>query len=91
MNKQGSAKFKYIKEVNVKFSKSKAIIGGSFVALPEKIKAKKAFVNIVNKDKKCFLWSLIASNHYKDIKRIEVSYYKKIFDFANKNAIIMGL
>ena len=72
--------FTGIIKMDVKLSKSKNIYGGSFVELPEKIKNKKACVNIKNNDDKCFLWSLIASKHYNDIKKIEVKHYKKHID-----------
>lgn len=79
-NKPSSDPFSGIIKIDVKISKSKNIIGGSFVELPQKIKNKKACVNIKNNDEKCFLWSLIASKHYDDIKKIEVKHYKKYID-----------
>ena len=41
-------------KTEVKMSKSKNIFGGSYVELPEKIKNKKACVNIKNDDNQCF-------------------------------------
>jgi hypothetical protein len=75
-----SSPFTGIMKIDIKLSKSKNIFGGSFVELPENIKNKRACVNIKNNDDKCFLWSLIASKHYNDIKKIEVKHYKKYID-----------
>jgi DNA polymerase III alpha subunit len=78
-NKNHSGKLNKIIKMEIKMSKSKNIYGGLYVELPEHIKSKKACVNIVNLlsekkgvktyDNKCFLWSLIASKHYNDVKK----------------------
>ena len=81
MNHQGSGgMFAGILKVEVKMSKSKNIFGGSYVELPDKIKNKRACVNIKNSDEKCFLWSLVAFKKYDEIKgnsKNEVRHYKK--------------
>ena len=83
MNTCGSGPFRGITTIDVKLNKSKNIYGSgsSFIELPDEIKAKKACININNQlsckngitlyDNKCFLWSLVASKHYDDIKKIE--------------------
>jgi hypothetical protein len=86
-NKNHSGSLDKIIKMEIKMSKSKNIYGGLYVELPEHIKSKKACVNIVNLlsekkgiktyDNKCFLWSLIASKHYDDVKKNEVRHYKK--------------
>ena len=75
-------------KIDVKMNKSKQIYGDSYVDLPAFIKNKKARVNIKNVlsckkeitiyDYKRFLWSLLASKHYDNIKKIECRYYKQI-------------
>ena len=85
-HKSGGA-FTGIIKIDVKMSKSKQIYGSSYVELPKFIKNKKACVNIKNVlsckkdvtiyDNKCFLWSLVASKHYDDVKKIECRYYKQ--------------
>lgn len=37
--------------------------GSSYIELPAKIKAKKAAINVLNNDQKCFLWSILAALH----------------------------
>lgn len=84
MQKSGSGGvFAGIIKAEVKISKSKNILGGSYVELPLKIKNKQACVNIKNDDNKCFLWSLLAYKHYDEIKsksKNEVRHYKKYID-----------
>ena len=64
MSQNGSGGvFGGIIKTEVKMSKSKNIFGGSYVELPEKIKNKKACVNIKNDDNECFYWSLKAFKH----------------------------
>ena len=40
---------------------------GSYIPLPKEIQDKKAFVNVKNKDKKCFMWSVLAGLYSKPI------------------------
>ena len=37
--------------------------GSSYIPLPNKLKAKKAIININNSDNKCFMWSILAGIH----------------------------
>ena len=57
-----------IEKLSIKTAKSKAIVGGSYIELPEFIKNKRACVNIKNDDEKCFKWSILASKHYHEMK-----------------------
>jgi hypothetical protein len=58
-----------IDKMSIKTAKSKAIIGGSYIELPDFIKNKKACVNIKNNDDKCFIWCILAYFHYnKEVK-----------------------
>jgi len=49
-----------ITELQIKTSRSKPTVGGSYIELPDVIKNKKACVNIQNDDNKCFIWCLLA-------------------------------
>ena len=72
-----------IDKLYIKTAKSKAIIGGSYIDLPEFVKNKKACVNIINDDEKCFIWSLLAFKHYKEMKggcKNKSSSYKKFLN-----------
>lgn len=81
INKSGSGKaFIRVIQMDINISKSKNIFGGNFTELEDKIKLKRACINIKNKDQKCFLWSLLASKYYTIEKKIEVRYYKKYLD-----------
>ena len=67
--KKGSGlKFVGIEKLSIKTAKSKAMVGGSYIELPEYIKNKRACVNIKNDDEKCFKWSILASKHYHEMK-----------------------
>ena len=67
--KNGSGlKFVGIEKLSIKTAKSKAMVGGSYIELPEFIKNKRACVNIKNDDEKCFKWSILASKHYHEMK-----------------------
>ena len=57
-----------IVKLSIKTAKSKAMVGGSYIELPEFIKNKRACVNIKNDDEKCFKWSILASKHYHEMK-----------------------
>ena len=68
--KNGSnLQFTGIEKLSIKTAKSKAMVGGSYIELPEYIKNKKACVNIKNNDEKCFKWSILAFKHYHTFKR----------------------
>ena len=75
------SKFMGIEKLSIKTAKSKALIGGSYIELPDYIKNKKACVNIKNNDEKCFKWAILASKHYHEFKSkkmsiISTSYHK---------------
>jgi hypothetical protein len=66
--------------LNVQFSLTKKVRGGSYIELPEKIKLSRACVNIKNNDNKCLIWSLLAYKYYDKIthnKKNEVGTYRK--------------
>ena len=73
-----------ITELQIKTARSKPAVGGSYIELPDFIKNKKACVNIQNDDNQCFIWCLLAFDHYnKDVKggcKNKASSYKKYYD-----------
>ena len=87
ISRNNSGPFHSLETVEIKITKTKNIYGASFIELPINIKSKQACVNINNLlsckkgikayDNKCFLWSLIASKHYDEVKKVECVYYKK--------------
>jgi hypothetical protein len=53
--------------INVQFSMTKKVRGGSYIELPDKIKLKRCCVNIKNTDNKCIVWSIASALHYDEI------------------------
>lgn len=43
--------------------------GSSFLPLPNDISSRKAVINVHNEDEKCFVWSVLAALHNKDVKK----------------------
>ena len=69
--------------MDVKLSKRKNILVGSYIELNEFIKNKKCCVNIKNNDDKCFFHVLIAYKNYDKIKskdKNETRHYKSYLD-----------
>ena len=52
--------------LELQLSHFQAISGGSFVPLPDFIKAKKCIINIQNKDDRCLEYSLVCALHYQE-------------------------
>ena len=42
--------------------------GAGCVDLPQKVKAKKAIINVKNKDNRCFEYAILSALHHKEIK-----------------------
>ena len=74
----------YFKEVvkleihTVEFNPTK---GSSYIDLPDRIKNKKAIVNIKNKDDKCFLWCILRYLHPKERDEERINDLKK-YEFS---------
>jgi hypothetical protein len=67
--------------INVNFlqlrtNKYNPMRASSYIDLSEKLKLKKAYINIKNEDNKCFLWSVIAALHPAEKNPQRVSVYK---------------
>ena len=66
--------------------------GSSYIGLPDRIKNKKAIVNLQNKDEKCFLWCILRYLHpkesheekIKDLEKYEFSFNTKGITFPMK-------
>ena len=52
-----------IKSIEVRINKYNPPRGSSYIDLPKKIKAKKAVINVQNKDNKCFMWAILSALH----------------------------
>lgn len=60
---------KQFDKVNVQFSMTKKVRGGSYIELPNAIKLSHACVNIKNDDNECIRWALLASKYYEKLTR----------------------
>ena len=49
--------------IDVHILKSDPLGASSYIDLPKRVKMKRAIINIKNKDRKCFLWSVLAYLH----------------------------
>jgi hypothetical protein len=63
--------------------------GGCWASVPKKLQNKKAIINVVSRDNKCFKWAVLAALHQVDLSPTEKnhpsrSYYYKRFE-ANYN------
>ncbi|XP_021351034.1 uncharacterized protein LOC110448879 [Mizuhopecten yessoensis] len=50
-------------QIQIHFAKYKPLKGSSYIPLPIKLRSKHAIINVQNKDKKCFMWSILAALH----------------------------
>lgn len=69
--------------------KNECFNGSSYIELSKDIQSKKAVINIKNHDNKCFVWSVLAGIHYKNIQNNleRVNHYKKHENELNMNNI----
>lgn len=58
----------YIKRASVGCAKYDPIGGGAHMSLPKYIKNKKAIINIINNDEKCFVYSVLAHLHPRPVQ-----------------------
>ena len=56
--------FQYVESIRFVIVRSTQLKGSSFIETPEPIKKKKAILNVQNKDNKCFLYCIAASDHH---------------------------
>ncbi|XP_069134583.1 uncharacterized protein [Argopecten irradians] len=50
-------------QIQIHFARYKPLKGSSYIPLPIKLRSKHAIINVQNKDKKCFMWSVLAALH----------------------------
>ena len=51
----------HVMNISLKMAKYQPLKGSSFIPLPINLRTKHAIVNVQNRDKKCFLWSVLAA------------------------------
>ena len=56
-----------VEAVYLELSKFQPVGGGTFIPLPDHIKAKKACINVINSDNQCLRWALLAAKHHEDV------------------------
>ena len=85
--------FKKVIRLEIDIVDVKPIKGSSYIPLPIFIMRKKAIINMENKDKKCFLWSILRylhprkkhSSRINDLRKYENDLNFKGIDFPIKN------
>ncbi|XP_033753110.1 uncharacterized protein LOC117336607 [Pecten maximus] len=72
-------------QIQIHMSKYSPLKGSSYIPLPIKLRSKHAIINVQNKDKKCFMWSVLAALHpaKKDSQRVaKYTDYQGELDFT---------
>ena len=63
----GSAwSFGRIEKLKIQLNEYKPLTGSSYIPLPKKA-AKKAIVNVQNKDQECFRWAILSALHHETV------------------------
>ena len=62
-------------KIKIHLVKYKPLKGSSYIPLPIKLRSKHAIVNVQNRDKKCFMWSMLAALHPTDRHKERISKY----------------
>lgn len=73
---RSSRHFIRVYDISYRFRKAKAVLGSSYIKLPDYIYNKQCCTNIKNTDLKCFEWCLIADKCIKE-KLVAINYSKK--------------
>ena len=63
--------------VYLDFAKYTPLKGSSYLDLPDKLKSKKAIINVKNNDQKCLMWALLSALHPVGSNPHRVSKYKQ--------------
>ena len=72
--------FKSVIDLEINNNDYKPLKGSSYMKLPDKIAARKAIINIQNKDNKCFMWSILRHFHLNDVLNPERLYRLKQYE-----------
>lgn len=62
-------------QIQIHLAKYTPLKGSSYIPLPVKLRSKHAVVNVYNKDKKCFMWSVLSALYPSKINSHRVSKY----------------
>ena len=73
--------FVELKKLTLNTAKYQPLKASSFIDLPEHIKKKRAIINVQNKDKKCFMWSLLSKKFPVKTNSNRVKSYKDHVDY----------
>ncbi|XP_065180179.1 uncharacterized protein LOC135810614 [Sycon ciliatum] len=75
----------HVEAVYLELSKFEPMGGGTFIHLPQRIKAKTACLNVINNDDRCLQWALLAAKHHEDVgpNNTRVSKYVPYVDELN--------
>ena len=70
--------FVKILKVNIGLAKYKPLAGSSYIELPKELVAKRAIVNVQNKDNECFKWAVLSSLYPASKNAQRVSNYNNL-------------
>ena len=73
--------FKEVEKLEIHTAEYNPTKGSSYIGLPDRIKNKKAIVNIKNKDDKCFLWCILRYLYPRDRDEERINDLKK-YEFS---------
>lgn len=68
--------FKYVQGIDVNSVIYKPLKGASYIELPTDIKNRRACINVINNDNKCFMWAILSALHPQDKHSERVSKYR---------------
>ena len=68
-------------KIKIHLVKYKPLKGSRYIPLPIKLRSKHSIVNVHNRDKKCFMWSMLAALHPTDRNAERISKY---IEYTNK-------
>ena len=70
--------FVKILKVNIGLAKYKPMAGSSYIELPKELVAKRAVINVQNKDNECFKWAMLSALFPASTKAERVSKHKNL-------------
>ncbi|XP_054712885.1 uncharacterized protein LOC129222404 [Uloborus diversus] len=76
-----------IDNLELRINKYNPLRGSSYIELPDKIKNKKAIINVKNEDNKCFMWSILSAIHPVDKDPQRVLKYREFKNELNFKGI----
>ena len=51
----------YVVDLTIHMARYRPLRGSSYIPLPLKLRAKRAIINVQNRDRKCFMWSILSA------------------------------